>query len=263
MFEPVQKAIALLRAFGVCSSDFFEYLYNGGEWFRNFRSIQGKMKNTSFNIAGFIEPYYVVELLHWDDHDGFNDRQLFDVPPEIEVNYRDLETELPHHIPLFKNVFLRVIELHESPKTYKFGEDAMKSFIEYHDAVNERKLSTAENDMRGVLSKAKGQSARLAKILHVADRCIKSASSQLDNTDQLPLEVGKESMDRSIIVMNHLINVEYILRPQTTSEEATGNASNSTDDIIQKGRNVENEKIRKIITHLETSVSPSFISRKS
>ena len=145
------------------------------------------------------------------------------------LNYRDLETELPYHIPSFKDVFLRVIELHESPKTYKFGEDAMKSFIEYHDAVNERKLSTVDNNMRGVLSKAKGQSARLATILHsdegltletsafrisvrwpiyiinsvdktkflytilyVADHCIKSASSQLDNTDQLPLEVGKE-----------------------------------------------------------------------
>ena len=58
-------------------------LYNGGKWSRNFRSVQGKMKNTSFNIAGFIQPYYVVELLHRDDHDGFNDRQLFDVPPEI------------------------------------------------------------------------------------------------------------------------------------------------------------------------------------
>ena len=90
------------------------------------------MNNTSFNIAGFIQPCRVVELLHRDDHDGFNDRQLFDVPPEMEVNYRDLETELPTHKPSFKEVFLGVIDLHESPKTYIFGEDAMKSFIEYH-----------------------------------------------------------------------------------------------------------------------------------
>lgn len=67
------------------------------------------MNNTSFNIAGFIKPYYVVELLHRDDHDGFNDRQLFDVPPEIEVNYRDLEAELHANLPSFKDVLLRVI----------------------------------------------------------------------------------------------------------------------------------------------------------
>lgn len=96
------------------------------------------MTNTSFIITGFIQPYYIVELLHWDDHEGFNDRQLFDVPPEIEVNYRDLETELPTHIPSFNDVFLRIIDLHKSPKAYIFGEDVMKSFIKYHDALNER-----------------------------------------------------------------------------------------------------------------------------
>ena len=42
-----------------------------------------------------------------------HNRQLFDVPPEIEVNYRDLETELPAHLPSFKNVFLRIIDLHK------------------------------------------------------------------------------------------------------------------------------------------------------
>ena len=236
-------------------------LYNGGKWSRNFRSVQGKMNNTSFNIAGFIQPYYVVELLHRDDHDGFNDRQLFDVPPEIEVNYRDLETELPSHIPSFKDVLQCVIDLHDFPKTYSFGEDAMKSFIEYHDALNERKRSTIDNDIRGVLSKAKGQSARLATILHVADHCIKSASTQLNETDQLPLEVGENSMNRSTVLMNHLINVKYILCPPATSEESHG--LNPINGIVENERNVENEKIRKIVTHLETSVSPSFISRKS
>ena len=236
-------------------------LYNGGKWARNFRSVQGKMNNTSFNIAGFIQPYYVVELLHRDDHDGFNDRQLFDVPPEIEVNYRDLETELPANLPSFKDVFLRVIDLHESPKAYIFGEDAMKSFIEYHDALNERKKSTLGNDMRGVLSEAKGQSARLAATLHVADHCIKFASVNLEESNRLPLEVGEDSMNRSTVLMNHLIHVKYILCPPATSEECLG--LNSNDEALVIGTNVENEKIRKIVTHSETSVSPSFISRKS
>ena len=201
-------------------------LYNGGKWARNFRSVQGKMNNTSFNITGFIQPYYVVELLHRDDHDGFNDRQRFDVPPEIEVNYRDLETELPANLPSFKDVFLRVIDLHESPKAYIFGEDAMKSFIDYHDALNERKKSTLDNDMRGVLSKGQGQSARLTAILHVADHCIKSASVNLEESNRLPLEVGEDSMNRSTVLMNHLINVKYILCAPATSEECLGLNSN-------------------------------------
>jgi hypothetical protein len=131
----------------------------------------------------------------------------------------------------------------------------MKSFIEYHDALNERKRSTIDNDIRGVLSKAKGQSARLATILHVADHCIKSASTQLNETNRLPLEVREDSVTRSTVLMNHLINVKYILCPPATSEESTG--LNPINGIVENERNVENEKIRKIVTHLDTSVSPS------
>lgn len=137
----------------------------------------------------------------------------------------------------------------------------MKSFIEYHDALNERKKSTLDNDMRGVLSKAKGQSARLAATLHVADHCIKFASVNLEESNRLPLEVGEDSMNRSTVLMNHLIKVKYILCPPATSEECLG--LNSNDEALVIGTNVENEKIRKIVTHSETSVSSSFISRKS
>jgi len=223
----------------VCSHDrkTLLNLYNGGKWSRNFPSVQGKMNNTSFNIAGFIQPcYQSVELLHRDYHDGFNDRHLFDVPPEIEVNYRDLETELPTHIPSFKDVFQCVTDLYESPKTYSFGEDAMKSFIEYHDALNERKRSTIDNDTRGVLSKAKGQSAHLTTILHVADHCIKSASTQLNETNRQPLEVGEDSMSRSTALMNHLINVKTVLCQPATYEETT--ALNPLNGFVENARNV-------------------------
>ena len=145
--------------------------------------------------------------------------------------------------------------------TVLVSEDAMKSFVEYHDALNERKRSTIDNDIRGVLSKTKGQSARLATILHVADHCIKSVSTQLSETNRLPLEVGKDSMSRSTVLMNHLINMKYILCPPATSEESTD--LNPLKGFVENERNVENEKIRKIVTNLETSVSPSFIARKS
>jgi len=79
-------------------------LYSGGKWVRYFGSIQRKISNTSFNITGFIQPYYVMELLHQDD----NDRHLFDLPPEIVMNYPDLQTE----ISTFKDVLLRIILYH-------------------------------------------------------------------------------------------------------------------------------------------------------
>ena len=107
------------------------------------------------------------------------------MPPEIDVNYADLQIEIPSEVPSFKDILLRIIDLHQSPKTYKFDETAMNSFIDYHDARNERKRSTIDNDMRGVLSKAKGQTARLAMILDLVDHCIKTATSPLDPSNSL------------------------------------------------------------------------------
>ena len=98
----------------------------------------------------------------------------------------------------------------------------------------------------------------MAAILHVVDFCIKTATSQPDGINRLPLEVGEDSMNRSTIIMNHLINVKYILCPPATPEESV-----DISGMVENERNIENEKIRKIITHLETSVSPSLVSRKS
>ena len=69
------------------------------------------MSDMSFYGTGSIQPYYVIELLHWDNCD----RQLFDLPPEIGVNYADLQTE----IPTFKDVVLRITD---KPKWGNIGK---------------------------------------------------------------------------------------------------------------------------------------------
>ena len=99
----------------------------------------------------------------------------------------------------------------------------------------------------------------LAMILHVVDYCIKSASSPLNDLNRLSMEVGEESMNHAAILLNHLINVKYILCPLATSAESIG----SNSGIVENVQNVENEKIREIVTYTEMSVSPSFISRKN
>lgn len=45
-------------------------LYNGGSWSRNFKNKDhstSKMKQTSFNMCGFIQPAYVVNMLQSAD----------------------------------------------------------------------------------------------------------------------------------------------------------------------------------------------------
>ena len=109
-------------------------LYNGSKWTRNFRSVQGKMATTCFNIAGFIQPFYVIELLHRDDHDGFVDRQLFDLPAEMDFDFNDLQTEIPEDIPNFKTLLKFVMNTHKSSKTYTLSGEAKAAFVAYHDS---------------------------------------------------------------------------------------------------------------------------------
>ena len=68
-------------------------------------------------------------------------------------------------------------------------------------------------------------------------------------------------MTRVCVVMNHLINVKYIICPLAASPASpTGNAD---ENLVKNERNVEHEKNRKFITHTESSLSPSLVSRKS
>ena len=52
-------------------------LYNGGSWSRNFKNKENsciKMQQTSFNMCGFIQPSFVVNMLEQSDPDAFNDK---------------------------------------------------------------------------------------------------------------------------------------------------------------------------------------------
>ena len=41
------------------------------------------MQVTAFNMCGFIQPSFIVEMLESSDPDAFNDRQLFVYPEEV------------------------------------------------------------------------------------------------------------------------------------------------------------------------------------
>lgn len=94
-------------------------------------------------------------------------------------------------------------------------------------------------------------------ILHVAEYCIKTATFPLDPTNSLLLQVGEESKIRVCVVMNHLINLKYIICPLVASPPSpTGNAD---ENLVKNERDVEHKKkIKKIIAYTESSLTPSL-----
>ena len=135
-------------------------LYNGGSWARNFKNKLGpsKMLKTAFNMSGFIQPAFVVSMLDKCDADGFNDRQLFDSPEEVEYKYKDLKVPMDESIPSLALVFKVLREVHLDKRTYTMNEKAMDVFIQYHDGLVDRKRAIPDDEnRRGILSKAKWQ----------------------------------------------------------------------------------------------------------
>ena len=48
-------------------------LNSGASWCRNFRNYSGTIEKTAFNVTGFIQPAFAMQMLHSSDHDGLND----------------------------------------------------------------------------------------------------------------------------------------------------------------------------------------------
>ena len=64
-------------------------------WSPNYRNYTASMKETAFNMSGFIQPSFAEKMLLSDDADGFNDRQLFVFPPQRNVLLdSELDSEL-------------------------------------------------------------------------------------------------------------------------------------------------------------------------
>ena len=118
-------------------------------------------------MSGFIQPALLLDLLQKEDIDGFNDRQLFDCPAEIDPMYDQL-TPLDTTITL-KEVLDTIKDVHQDQDEiiYTLSEDGMSVFTSFHDDIVLRRQSIPDDEnRRGVPSKVKGQLARIALALH-------------------------------------------------------------------------------------------------
>lgn len=208
-------------------------LYGAGSWSRNFKNKENstvKMPKTSFNMCGFS---FIVKMLIPEDVDAFNDRQFFVCPAEVEYKYEDLKVPMDDTIPMLHEIFHIVKNAHKSKKVYMFEEAAHSLFIEDHDNLSERKLVIIDDeDRRGLLSKAKGQLARIAMVIHTLDQAI---ARSMDEEQQWSCTVTTSSLDMAKLVMDYIIDQKFALMPP---EIKIDSAATSTDsDGIFKLRN--------------------------
>jgi len=105
-------------------------LYNGSSWAHTFRSVSARVPQTAFNKSGFIQPGLLLEQLQKADVDGFNDKQLFDCPAEIDPMYNHL-TPLNTNDVTFKKVFETIMHMHMGPEeiVYHLSDEGKSVFM--------------------------------------------------------------------------------------------------------------------------------------
>lgn len=196
---------------------------NGGmSWGRNFRNYSGNIPRTAFNITGFIQPCFVFEMLHADDRDGLNDRQLFEFPPERDMFLDELKVPMPDDIPDLKDVFKVVMQEHKLERMYIFDNEGYATFRSIHDELVVEKQRARDENVQGILAKSRGFCARLAMVLH----CLETALQMVvENTTNFHVTVGESAVKQAAKIMRHLINQKLIMlgRDNTSDGECLSN----------------------------------------
>ena len=189
-------------------------LYNGSMWSRTFKNkdtSNSKMQHTAFNMCGFIQPSFVVQMLQQKDPEAFNDRQFFICPPEVEYNYSDLKVPMDPSVPKLTELFKNIMNDHESEVCYTFGDEAHDKFIELHDKLSDRKLSIVDDeDRRGVISKGKGQLARLAMVIHCLEQALEHYTTDGEDIEW-DYSISVKSVCQAAEVLDYIISQKFAL----------------------------------------------------
>ena len=130
-------------------------------------------------MCGFIQPAFVLSMLDTSDPDAFNDRQFFICPEEVEFMYSDLKVPTDPTIVRLEDIFRKIKYAHKDMIVYRFDDAAQVAFITAHDELCSRKISIPDDeDRRGILSKARGQLARIAMILHSLEQAVEHTMNE-------------------------------------------------------------------------------------
>ena len=184
-------------------------LNGGGSWARNFKSYSANMEKTAFNVTGFIQPAFVYEMLNLvPDADGLNDRQLFDFPPERELLLDDLEVPMPPDTPDLLQTFLAVYDNHHDRQAYTLEGDAYAKFRQTHDRLVHEKLRSKNEDVQGILSKARGYCARIAMVIHALEQALQTHQ---DTSDPWNSIVSIKAVQAASAIIHHFNHQKFIM----------------------------------------------------
>ena len=156
-------------------------------------------------------------MLLADDADGFNDRQLFDFPPERNLHFVKF-VPVQHDVPHLYDILKTIMQQHSNEaSSYCFTAAGLDSFNIHHDILVDEKAVTDDEDVLGVLSKARGHIARTAMVLHCLEQAVErqvqasTGDSERGGVDDWGLCIGPHTVSAAAKIINHLNQQKLII----------------------------------------------------
>ena len=236
-------------------------LNGGSSWSRNYRNYSASMSQTAFNISGFIQPAFVEKMLLSDDADGFNDRQLFAFPPQRDVFLRDLILPISSDLPSLETIYGKIRDVHKESVEYVIDGAALTQFEDYHDNLVTRQGRQCDENIQGILSKARGFTARLSMILFALEQTIAHLDEfegDDDPSQSWSNEITAKCVEAAATIMDHLIQQKLIM--MDLNEVPEGHTPVNSDRHIPHAT-----RLRKLLLlsaeDQDGTISPSSITR--
>ena len=160
-------------------------------------------------------------------------------------------------IPELHKIYEIIKDAHSNKVVYTMSDEAKNMFIVIHDELCDKKIAIVDDeDRRGIISKAKGQVARLAMVIH----CIEQAIINYSFTEATwKSEIQESSMKQARIVINYIIEQKFaLMNPEIIISCYTSPASVSTG--IQR-LDSNSKYLNKFLSFHEREVTLSHVSR--
>ena len=154
-------------------------------------------------------------------------------PPQRDVLLDELKLPIPSNIPSLKGVYTLLCTIHSSPHTYVLIGDSLETYREYHDQLVRRQSQQLDGNIQGILSKARGYTARLAMILFALEQTlthiIEGECDVCPNTSW-SFDVSNSCTRAACTIMDYLIQQKLIIMDVTeVNEDSTLHA----DQLLQ------------------------------
>ena len=144
-----------------------------------------------------------------------------------------------------EDIFRKIKYAHKDMVVYRFDNNAQAAFIRAHDELCSRKISIPDDeDHRGILSKARGQLARIAMILHSLEQAIEQPMNESCSSGESSTESEWNAIITETLVMKAEMVMKLIIEQKFAMMQPEVQVGSITDTNILTGSAVLDEKLK-------------------